>query len=141
MSLGQQALSLAVLRHAYSDLRLHLAWISVLQDAQRRLEHRYRPDQPRAPRGTPVGGQWIFAGGISATRRSAGTRVAQAIEAITKHGIDQIINRGVSPADILDALQNPVKIRRKSNMTTQYIGKGAGVVLNDYGGLVTIWGR
>ena len=24
-----------------------------------RLERRYRPDQPRAPKGTPEGGQWI----------------------------------------------------------------------------------
>lgn len=23
------------------------------------LKRRYRPDQPRAPRGTPIGGQWI----------------------------------------------------------------------------------
>jgi hypothetical protein len=26
------------------------------------LEARYRPDQPRAPRGTPIGGQWISTG-------------------------------------------------------------------------------
>lgn len=29
------------------------------------LERRYRPDQPRAPRGAPIGGQWIDAGGGS----------------------------------------------------------------------------
>ncbi len=28
-----------------------------------RLALRYRPDQPRAPRGTPIGGQWIDDGG------------------------------------------------------------------------------
>lgn len=27
------------------------------------LERRYRPDQPRAPKGTPEGGQWIGSGG------------------------------------------------------------------------------
>mgnify|MGYP005831155641 CR=1 FL=1 len=26
------------------------------------LERRYRPDQPRAPKGTPEGGQWVSAG-------------------------------------------------------------------------------
>lgn len=25
----------------------------------RKLQEKYRPDQPRAPRGTPIGGQWI----------------------------------------------------------------------------------
>jgi hypothetical protein len=34
------------LRRAAAALRFH-------------LERRYRPDQPRAPRGTPEGGQWV----------------------------------------------------------------------------------
>jgi hypothetical protein len=60
---------------------------------------------------------------------------------ITSASADQIINRGLASGDILDALQDPVKVRRRPNMTTQYIGKGAGSVLNDYGGMVTIWPR
>ena len=40
------------------------------------LERRYRPDRPRAPKGTPEGGQWIGAGG----RRKAG-RIATALAA------------------------------------------------------------
>ena len=35
------------------------------------LERRYRPDQPRAPRGTPIGGQWVPGGsGLSGNRRT-----------------------------------------------------------------------
>ncbi|WP_156460253.1 hypothetical protein [Devosia sp. Root635] len=46
------------LRAAVADLRLHIA--------QRRFERalddlvrKYRPDQPRAPKGTSEGGQWV----------------------------------------------------------------------------------
>ena len=38
----------------------------------RALERRYRPDQPRAPKGTPEGGQWIddlFSASQQALRR------------------------------------------------------------------------
>lgn len=59
---------------AVADLRLYLA--------QRRfgraiddLVRKYRPDQPRAPRGTPEGGQWVGVGnGQDAVER---IRVAQ----------------------------------------------------------------
>jgi hypothetical protein len=40
------------------------------------LERRYRPDQPRAPRGTAIGGQWVSDVGAIATATSHGTRVA-----------------------------------------------------------------
>lgn len=33
------------------------------------LERRYRPDQPRMPKGTPEGGQWIDAVGAPGTTR------------------------------------------------------------------------
>lgn len=36
------------------------------------LERRYRPDQPRAPRGTPIGGQWILYRAHVAGRRCDG---------------------------------------------------------------------
>lgn len=106
------------------------------------FERRYRPDQPRAPRGTPIGGQWVFDGGRQGDRLSgAYFRVGQAINGITDHGINQIISRGISPGALLDALQNPLKIRPRPNGTTQYIGARATVVLNEAGGLVTAWPR
>jgi hypothetical protein len=104
------------------------------------LENRYRPDQPRVPAGNSDGGQWIAVGSSGAATANE-MLVAQALDAITKHAVNQLITRGVSPGDILDALRNPIRIRRRSNMTTQYVGKHAAVVLNDYGGMVTIWDR
>lgn len=42
------------------SLAVQLATLELKLDAfVRALERRYRPDQPRAPRGTPIGGQWI----------------------------------------------------------------------------------
>ena len=117
-------------------------------------------DQPRAPQGTPEGGQWVDDGHDG--RRIATPRAARPIKlpldvvdhvvneilvadvsvgAIARHAINQIIDRGVSPEAILDALRDPSKIRRKANFTTQYIGAGAGVVLNDYGGMVAVWSK
>jgi hypothetical protein len=85
-----------------------------------------------------MGGQWIDAVGEG----NGDLLVAElGIEAITKHGIDQLIYRGVSPSAVLDALKNPTRTRRRPNMTTQYVGNDATVVLNDYGGLVTVWPR
>ena len=103
------------------------------------IERRYRPDQPRVPPGTPDGGRWIAdsSGDVAAQN----VLVAQAVDAITKHAVNQLITRGVSPSDILDALRNPLRVRRRGNMTTQYIGEHATVVLNDFGGMVTTWSR
>lgn len=118
---------------AAAEARLYLA-TSRLKSAL--LEGRYRPDQPRVPAGSPDGGQW------TAGATTAGVLVAElGVEATTKHGIDQIITRGIGPSAVLDAIRNPVKIRPRPNMTTQYIGGGATVVLNDHGGLVTAWPR
>lgn len=50
MTRGRRALSL-VLQLATLELKLD-AFVFA-------LERWYRPDQPRAPRGTPIGGQWI----------------------------------------------------------------------------------
>jgi hypothetical protein len=43
------------------------------------LERRYRPDQPRAPKGTPEGGQWIRDGG-----RRRRNRIRTALSAVLK---------------------------------------------------------
>lgn len=41
-------------------IRIELAILELKLDALlRALERFYRPDQPRAPRGTPIGGQWV----------------------------------------------------------------------------------
>jgi len=52
-------------------LAIQLATLELKLDAFiRALERRYRPDQPRAPRGTPIGGQWVPDGsGRSGNRR------------------------------------------------------------------------
>lgn len=42
---------IAAIRFATLEIKLNLL--------VRALERRYRPDQPRAPKGTPEGGQWI----------------------------------------------------------------------------------
>jgi hypothetical protein len=44
---------------AATSLQLHLAWKQLECAIRWPGEVRYRPDQPRAPRGTPIGGQWI----------------------------------------------------------------------------------
>ena len=120
MTRGRRALSL-VLQLATLELKLD-AFVFA-------LERWYRPDQPRAPRGTPIGGQWIDAGGADRLPPAC-SRVAQAVDGFRKHGIHQVITRGVSPAAMLDALRSPVSIRPRPNGTTQYIGARATVVLN-----------
>ncbi len=40
------------------------------------LERWYRPDQPRAPRGTPIGGQWVPGGGGQSGNRRTRTALA-----------------------------------------------------------------
>ena len=127
-------------------LSLHIATVAMrlatlearLAACGRTLERRYRPDQLRAPAGTPIGGQWIAAGEGTVPMLDL-LRVAQAISEIGKHGIDQIINRHVSPGAILDALTNPLRIRPRPNGSTQYIGVGATVVLDERGRIVTAW--
>jgi hypothetical protein len=103
------------------------------------LERRYRADQPRVPAGKPDGGQWTRDGTATGRLPAGFARVAQNVSGIRKHGVDQIINRGISPAAVLDAIQNPIKIRPRPNGTTQYIGGSATVVLNAGGEIVTVW--
>ena len=116
-------------------LRLATFWLK-LDAFVGMLERRYRPDQPRVPAGSPDGGQWTAAGGA---RPRSLDHVAQAVTGFRKHGSNLIISRGLSPVSILDALQNPLKIRVRSNGTTQYVGTGATVVLNADGEVVTAW--
>lgn len=60
---------------------MRLASIEIKLDGlARALERRYRPGQPRAPRGSPIGGQWVE----DATPSSRGTRMALAGELIKR---------------------------------------------------------
>jgi hypothetical protein len=44
------------------------------------------------------------------------------INGFTKHGINQALNRGVSPSAILDAVTNPPGIKERADGSAQYIG-------------------
>lgn len=56
----------AAVRFATLEIKLHLL--------VRALERRYRPDQPRAPKGTPEGGQRVDDPFSASQRALAGTR-------------------------------------------------------------------
>ncbi|WP_246217113.1 RHS repeat-associated core domain-containing protein [Paraburkholderia panacisoli] len=66
---------------------------------------------------------------------------AGVITGFTRHGLNQAINRGVSPGAMCDAVNNPISVTERSNGTTRYIGAGAVVVLNPAGRVVTVWGQ
>ena len=66
---------------------------------------------------------------------------AGVITGFTRHGLNQAINRGVSPAAICDAVNNPSDVSVRSNGTTRYTGANAVVVLNPLGRVVTVWGQ
>jgi hypothetical protein len=68
-------------------------------------------------------------------------QLAGDITGFTRHGINQAISRGVSPGSLHDAVVNPIQILPQANGTTQYVGRGAVVVLNPLGQVVTTWRR
>ena len=109
---------------------------------------KYSEDQPRVPAGQAGGGQWTSGdeGGDPNSdtlqpSENPAIQLAADITGFTKHGINQAINRGVSPAAILDAVNNPIKILPQLNGTIRYVGRDAVVVLNPAGGIVTLWGQ
>jgi hypothetical protein len=130
----------------------------------RAIKANFNPAQPRVPAGRSEGGQWTDGGNDSWNRlraefaRSDGindsrvladadpeplissAQYTESITGFTRHGINQAINRGVSPLRILDAVRNPMAIQPQSNGTTRYIGQSCVVVLNPLGGVVTCWG-
>ncbi|MFM0045467.1 RHS repeat-associated core domain-containing protein [Paraburkholderia sediminicola] len=63
------------------------------------------------------------------------------ITGFTRHGLNQAINRDVSPGAMCDAVNNPISVTERSNGTTRYTGAGAVVVLNPAGRVVTVWGQ
>jgi hypothetical protein len=97
----------------------------------------YNPDQPRVLAGNPGAGEWTRVGGTgSAPKR---VHFAADITGFTKHGINQAISRGISPASLHEAVVKPLQILPQANGTTQYVGRGAVVVLNPLGQVVTTW--
>lgn len=103
------------------------------------LLNKYDPNQPRDELG-----RWTSGGENPTSSESDGNRpirLAGDITGFTKHGINQAINRGVSPKSIHDAVTNPLKVLPQPNGTTRYIGHGAVVVLNPAGEVVTVWGQ
>ena len=109
---------------------------------------KYSPDQPRVPVGNPDGGQWTAgfgAIGIGSEHqtepRRRNVQLAMDISGFTKHGINQAINRGVTPSAILDAVNKPIFVVPRSNGSTRYVGNKAVVVLNPSGEVITVWGQ
>jgi RHS repeat-associated protein len=80
-----------------------------------------------------------------ATTEAIGGESAGALGRLTgfvQHGINQIINRGVGPGAIMDALRNGSVRRVVDNLgriSYQWIGKQAVVVLNEAGKIITVW--
>ncbi|UYO00727.1 MAG: hypothetical protein KIT02_05810 [Devosia sp.] len=112
--------------------------IKLLRLHQAMLKAGYNPNQPRAPAGTSIGGQWIGIG-----RNSDGNPdrlwVAIDISGFSKHGINRAIERAIPPAAILDAINNPIRIRPRPDGSTQFIGGSATVVLSPAGVVITVW--
>jgi len=110
-------------------------------------ERKYSPDQPRVPAGDPNGGQWTDVTRISTGRvasrntESVRIRLAANITGFTRHGINQAINRGVGPAAMLDALNNPIEIVPRLNGTARYVRTGAVVVIDPRGRVITTWSK
>ena len=78
-------------------------------------------------------------GRYSFGKKPKAVRLAGDITGFTKHGINQAISRGVSPASLHDAVVNPLQILPQANGTAQYVGAGAVVVLNPLDQVVTTW--
>jgi hypothetical protein len=69
----------------FADLRLTLAQRRV-QRALEEMVRKYRPDQPRAPKGTPEGGEWVIDPGSARQRRLSesqnGDRIRMALAGV-----------------------------------------------------------
>ncbi len=66
------------------------------------------------------------------------------VTGFTKHGINQVINRNISPASILDATRNPLSVAVRigpSGASARYIGSACVVVINPAGDVITAWPR
>jgi hypothetical protein len=57
----------------------------------------------------------------------------------SKHGINRTIERGVSPAAMLDAVSSPLRVMDDDDGTTLYVGREATVRLNAAGSVVSTY--
>ena len=62
---------------------------------------------------------------------------AGVLRGYAQHGLIQEISRGIRPAEIIDALQNPVRIVQGRGDVVRYIGQWADIRLNSLGQFVT----
>lgn len=88
--------------------------------------------------------------GKGGTILKAGERVTEgaaklSIKGMTGHAVDQAINRGVKPAQILDAVKNPLKVAEAKvdslgRQSQKIIGEKATIVANpETGRIVTVY--
>jgi hypothetical protein len=87
----------------------------------------------------------LLAGGVVGLIRFGGaTAPLPKIVGFTKHAMNQAVSRegrGVTTRAILDAMKNPVAIKRMGDGTTRFIGKEATAVVNELMRVVTLWAR
>lgn len=68
--------------------------------------------------------------------------ILAAIGAFTAHGLNQLINRGISPSMVLNTLRNPQAILvslSRYGMQLKVIGSQAVIVINQFGQVITAW--
>ena len=77
-----------------------------------------------------------------ATVAAEGPGALGTIAGFTRHGINQVVTRGVRPADILQAVRNSDAVRlvdEAGRVSFRYVGDKATVVLNTAGKVITAW--
>ena len=66
------------------------------------------------------------------------------ITGFTRHGINQVISRNISPASIMDAMRSPLDVSVRigpSGASARYTGSACVVVINPAGDVITAWPR
>jgi hypothetical protein len=138
---------LAALQYDRAKLRFDRALFRWFEQLLRKAN--YNPAQSRWPVGSGrISGRWSGRAELGlavpaphSNRETRPIQLASDITGFTRHGINQTINRRVSPSAILNAVINPIQILPQANGTIRYVGNGAVVVLNPSGQVVTVWGR
>jgi len=86
---------------------------------------------------------WTLLTAYSLSGLTATTESGTSITGFTRHGIERVIERGVSPQAILDAVRNPTlvikAVDQAGRVSYKYLGKEAVVVLNKLGQVITAW--
>lgn len=124
-------------------------WCQVARDVTRRAGPMTRVKTYAQIAGISIAGAAVgvaaveVVGGAGATV-AAETAGESTIQGFTRHGINQVINRGIRPQQILEAVKSPVQVRgpmvdQLGRVSTQYIGPNATVVVNPTGLVITAW--